>query len=95
MVLTGIACPSAGATAGAPDQATGTDNLPPIEAALPNAATGCAAAAPPPSIPPKPPNAGKALAAAGAALPINPNDLEICTKLFPIPMLKYGKPSVL
>jgi hypothetical protein len=39
MLLTGIACPSAGA-AGAPDQATGTDNLPPTEAALPNAATG-------------------------------------------------------
>lgn len=39
ILLTGIACPSAGAT-GAPDQAIGTDNLPPTDAALPNAATG-------------------------------------------------------
>ncbi|KBR56054.1 hypothetical protein X425_04597, partial [Mycobacterium avium XTB13-223] len=43
MLLTGMACPNAG-VAGAPDQATGTDNLPPIEPAPPNAATGCAAA---------------------------------------------------
>ncbi|EUA40649.1 hypothetical protein I549_3401 [Mycobacterium avium subsp. avium 2285 (R)] len=54
MLLTGMACPNAG-VAGAPDQATGTDNLPPIEPAPPNAATGCAAAAPPPSMPPNPP----------------------------------------
>ena len=94
MVLTGIACPRA-CVAGAPDQATGTDNLPPTEAALPKAATGCAAAAPPPSIPPRPPSAGNALAAAGAAPPMTPSDLAICTKLFPIPILKYGKPSVL
>jgi hypothetical protein len=39
-VLTGVACPSIGAGVLAADQLTGTDNLPPTEAALPNAATG-------------------------------------------------------
>ncbi|EUA35898.1 hypothetical protein I549_3407 [Mycobacterium avium subsp. avium 2285 (R)] len=94
MLLTGMACPNAG-VAGAPDQATGTDNLPPIEPAPPNAATGCAAAAPPPSMPPNPPRPGNALAAAGAAPPMAPTDLAIWVNVLAIPVLKYGNPSVL
>src|ERR1700735_1052995 len=45
MLLTGMACPSV-ETAGA-FQDTGTESLPPREAAPPSAATGWAAAAPP------------------------------------------------
>src|SRR5689334_7919391 len=88
-LLTGIARPSTGAADCAPDQDTGTDNLPPpTDPAPPSAATGCAAApapAPPPSMPPSPPSPGRALAAAGAAPPMAPVVLAICTKLLAIP----------
>src|SRR5438270_9161046 len=76
-----------------PVHETGTDSLP-IEPALPIAAAGWAA--PPPSSPPR---LGRPLGTAGAAAAAGavsaPVVLAIWTKLLPIPMLKYGRPSVL
>src|ERR1700752_2982471 len=75
MLLTGTACAAAAAGA-APDQETGTDNLP-IEPALPSAPVACAAAPPPPSRPPRPGKPfGTTAAAFDAAPPIHPADLE-------------------
>src|SRR5271163_4376766 len=90
-VLTGTAACATGAAV-APDHATGTDNFPPIEPAVPTDPATCA---PPPSAPP---SAGSALgiAAAGAAAPPSaPALLAIWVPKLPIPTLKYGRPSVL
>src|ERR1700741_5444449 len=84
---------TAGATA--PGHDAGTDS-PATWAPLPRPA---ATPPPPPSAAPSPPRPWAApraaLAAAGAAPPIHPNDLAICTPKLPIPTLKYGRPSVL
>ncbi|MCV7243104.1 hypothetical protein H7J83_10155 [Mycobacterium mantenii] len=46
-------------------------------------------------MPPKPPKPGNALATAGAGPVSSPVDLAIWVKVLAIPVLKYGKPSVL
>src|ERR1700757_1371261 len=90
-LLTGMA-DAWGAAWTAPAHVAGTDNLP-SEVALPRCAAG---PAPPPSRPPSPGKPlGTAPAAGAAAPPIQPRVLEIWVPKLPIPMLKYGRPSVL
>ncbi|CKS48688.1 Uncharacterised protein [Mycobacterium tuberculosis] len=82
--------PTVGARLGlAPAQLGGSDNLPMV-AALPRPAdTG--------PVPPTaaPTAAGAAAAASAASGPIHPSARHDVIRLLPIPMAKYGKPTVL